>query len=440
MIRIPRQLESIYAAIALWFFFGNPINVLNNGADGSQLIDTQTVSSSFLLPGISMAIYCISVLILLNCWETTLSRITKNPQLVLLGLFLLIVIASTQWSAYPVYTLRRSVLVLGSTAFAVFFSTRFSFTQQLKMLTFAFGVTIVLCFFISLFFPVYGTMTAPHAGAWRGVHMHKNELGAQMGFISIFLLVVRSTDLFRGLTKAVVSVLVVGSVFLVVASTSTTGLVILFTLGIASILCNMLRLNYQYAVPVVNISLIVMMLIFFYIQSNLETLLGVFDKGTDLTGRDQLWPAVLQMVSQKPLLGYGYEGFWRGSASPGAYIWKVAGWPTPNAHNGYLDLLLATGYIGGFLFFAGLMFNLFKSLARVGMTKNACAICPIIALLFLMMSNTTETTFFVSDSWILYVWISLIPAQPFELNPEHLTAHPSRQSSPYCGSGEFSSG
>ena len=412
MLRIPRQLEVIYASFALWFFFGNPINVLTVGADGSQLINTRTVESNFLLPGISMAIYAIATLILLNCWQSTLAKLKRNPQAPLLGLLLLIILTSVQWSGYPSYTLRRSILVLGSTMFAIFFSTRFELRQHLKMLTFAFCATAILCFILGMFFPLYGTMTAPHAGAWRGVHMHKNELGAQMGFISIFLLVVRSTDLFKGLTKALVSLIAACSVFLVVASTSTTGLVILSTLGLASLFCNVLRLNYRYMVPVANTSLAIALLAGLYIQSNLEGLLGIFGKGTDLTGRDELWPAILQMTTQRPFFGYGYEGFWRGSASPGADVWKMAGWPVPNAHNGFLDLLLAVGYIGGLLFFLSLMLNLFKVIGRVRLLQSPHAICPVLALLFLMMSNTTESTFFISDSWILYLWISLVPLQP----------------------------
>ena len=412
MLRVPRSLESIFASFALWFFFGNPINVLTNGADGSQLIETQTVNSNFLLPGISMAIYLTSAFILLNCWQSTLVKLRGNPQFALLGILLLIILTSVQWSGYPSYTLRRSILVLGSTTFAVFLSTRFELRQHLKMLTFAFCATAILCFILGLLFPLYGTMTAPHAGAWRGVHMHKNELGAQMGFISIFLLVIRSTDLFRGLTKAAISLVAICSVFLVVVSTSTTGLVILFTLGLVAILCNILRLNFQYMVPVANTSLAIVLLAALYIQSNLEGLLGVFGKSTDLTGRDQLWPAILNMAAKRPFFGYGYEGFWRGSASPGAYVWKVAGWPVPNAHNGFLDLLLAVGYIGGLLFFISLVMNLLKCLGRVRMIQTTYAICPVIALLFLMMSNTTESTFFISDSWILYLWISLVPLHP----------------------------
>lgn len=419
MLKIPRYLEYIYASLALCFFFGNPINVLTLGADGDQLIDPETVSSNFLLPGISMAIFGIAALILLSRWKVCLAYLERNPQFILLFLLLLVILASVQWSAYPTYTLRRIVLLLGATLFATFFSVRFDLKQQLKILTVALGTTVVLCFLFGLLLPTYGTMSAPpHTGAWRGVHMHKNELGAQMGFISIFLLIVRSTDLFNGKQKIVIGALAVCSTFLVVASTSTTGLVILLTLMLVTFICNILRFNYRYMVPAANASLAAIILGSLYLQTNLERLLGVFGKSTDLTGRDQLWPAILHMASSKPFLGYGYEGFWRGTASPASYVWKVLGWPAPNAHNGFLDILLAVGGIGGLLFLATLIVNLFLSFRRVRITKEVYTICPTVALIFLMISNITETTFFISDSWILYVWISLLPAQPLKISEQ----------------------
>ena len=412
MLRIPRTFEYIYAFFALWFFFGNPISLLLGGADGGQLIDPTKAESNFLLPGISMLIASIATLILLNRWQGAIAYLRGNPQFVLLAFLLLLIMASVQWSAFPSYTLRRSVLVLGTTIFTAFFTVRFNFRQQLKILTFAFCATIFLCFVFSLALPEYGTMAAPHAGAWRGVHMHKNRLGAQMGFVSIFLWVVRSTDLFKGLSNGLVSLFAGGAVCLVVASTSTTGIVIALMLMLIAYLCNTLRLGYRYQIPVTNISLAAIILMGLYVQSNLPRILGHFGKTTDLTGRDDLWPTILQMVSAKPLLGYGYEGFWRGMTSPGYTVWKAVGWPAPNAHNGFLDMLLAVGLLGGILFAISFVLNLLKIFLRVQVTKDVCAICPVLALVFLIISNTTETALFLNDSWVLYVWISLLPLQP----------------------------
>ncbi len=420
MLRIPRTFEYIYAFLALWFFFGNPISLLFSGSKGGQLIDPSQADSNFLLPGISMLIASVATLILLNRWQRAIAYLKGNPQFALLAFLLLLIMASVQWSAFPNYTLRRSVLVLGTTIFAVFFAVRFDFRQQLKLLTFAFCATIFLCFVFSLALPEYGIMTAPHAGAWRGVHMHKNRLGAQMGFIFVFLWVVRSTDLFKGLSNSVVSLFAGGAVCLVVASTSTTGLVIALALMLIAYFCNTLRLSYRHQVPVTNTSLAVIILVALYVQSNLATILGFFGKGTDLTGRGDLWPTIIQMVLARPLLGYGYEGFWRGTTSPSYTVWKAVGWPAPNAHNGLLDMLLAVGLLGGVLFALSFMLNLLKVFLRVQVTKDVCAICPVLALVFLMISNTTETALFLNDSWILYVWISLLPLQPETASAENL--------------------
>lgn len=415
MLRIPRSFEYLYAIFALWFFFGNPITLILSGGTGSQLISTTSADSNFLLPGISMMIASAAALILINQWQHTLTYIKGNPQALLLAALVLLILSSAQWSGFPNYTFRRSILLLGSTIFTAFFTIRFDFRSQLKILTIAFCAAISLCFLMSVFFPNYGIMGAPHEGAWRGVHMHKNRLGAQMGFISIFLLVVRSTHLFRGFAKGLVSLFAVGALVLVATSTSTTGVVLIFVLLIVSYLCNTLRLGYRYQVPITNASLATIILLGLYIQANLPRILGWFGKGTDLTGRDDLWPTLLRMASLRPLLGYGYEGFWRGSTSPGSTVWKALNWPVPNAHNGFLDMVLAIGLLGGALFSISLILNLLKVFLRVQITNDARAICPAIALVFLIISNTTETALFINDSWILYVWISLLPLQPERL-------------------------
>ncbi|MEO0768767.1 MAG: O-antigen ligase family protein, partial [Cyanobacteria bacterium J06649_4] len=156
-----------------------------------------------------------------------------------------------------------------------------------------------------------------------------------------------------------------------------------------------------------------------YLQTNLANFLGYFGKGTDLSGRSDIWPPILDMIAKKPLLGYGYEGFWRGEASPAEVVWQVAGWPSPHAHNGFLDILLAIGWVGGIIFLVSFFLTLTTSFKLIRITKMTYAICPVIVLVFIMLSNTTESNLFKSDAWILYMWSCFFPwAMATELDAE----------------------
>ena len=56
------------------------------------------------------------------------------------------------------------------------------------------------------------------------------------------------------------------------------------------------------------------------------------------------------------LTGYGYGAFWLETSPTAHYIWDVIGWPTPEAHNSYIDLLLQVG-VPGVLFSSAVLFG-----------------------------------------------------------------------------------
>ncbi|MEL6468756.1 MAG: O-antigen ligase family protein [Cyanobacteria bacterium J06623_4] len=406
MLRIPKSIEYVYACFALWFFFGNPVNLLTVGGGGGQMVEA--VGGNLMLPAMSMALYALAGFALLFFWQSGLRRLIFTPQAIALLILLIILIASAKWSDYPRYTLRRSILISGASTFAMYFSIRFNFKQQLKMLAIAFCCTALLSVLFGIFIPQYGIMSLPpHVGAWRGVHMHKNDLGPQMAFISIFLVSILYTKLFRGVGRIFITVSMICAVFLVLVSQSTTGQMAMIALLLIFIACNSLKLNYLYMVPIVGSILLVAAAGSLYLQANADQLFGAFGKGSDLSGRDRLWPPILDMVSRKPLFGYGYEGFWRGFGSPGEAIWNTVGWPTPHAHNGFLEVLLAAGWVGGTLFLVSFLLSLVTSIKLVRLTKMTGAICPVLALVFIVLSNITESNLFKSDVWILYIWVAL---------------------------------
>ncbi len=76
-------------------------------------------------------------------------------------------------------------------------------------------------------------------------------------------------------------------------------------------------------------------------------LLGRSQQAGSLTGRLPLWDELLDHAADKPLLGYGYEGFWTKKRI--AAIMRSQGWSLQNAHNSYFEILLQLGYVGLFL-------------------------------------------------------------------------------------------
>lgn len=77
-------------------------------------------------------------------------------------------------------------------------------------------------------------------------------------------------------------------------------------------------------------------------------LLGRNEQSGSLTGRLPLWEELLKDAAERPILGYGYEGFWTEDRIAG--ILKTQNWTLQNAHNSYFEVLLQLGFVG--LFFA----------------------------------------------------------------------------------------
>ncbi|MEM6253482.1 MAG: O-antigen ligase family protein [Cyanobacteria bacterium P01_D01_bin.156] len=410
MLRVPRYLECAFVCIALWFFIGNPINLLVNGAGGGQLVDVTYRQSSPILPLFSMMIFALCSSIVLFRWKLIASRLKSNLQFVLIVGLMLIIFLSHLWSGYPNISLRRSILLIGVSELAVLFSVGFSIKQQLRFLVIALCINVFLCFVFGLLLPKYGIMHAPpHTGAWRGVYTHKNKLGSQMALTTGILLVAQYSNLFKGKTVLLTRLSMCLSIFLVLAAGSTNGILTTMVMIVSFLICNILKLSYRSMVIAISFILLIAGSFSLFIQTNADAFFGLFGKGSDLTGRDEIWPALWHMISQKPLLGYGYKGFWGPVGGPADYVRDVAGWAVPNAHNGFFELFLSVGWIGGILFISSFLIAAIRSLQMVRLTKENYAIFPVLVVIFLILSNLTESNLFQLDTWIFYIWASLSP-------------------------------
>jgi O-antigen ligase len=77
-----------------------------------------------------------------------------------------------------------------------------------------------------------------------------------------------------------------------------------------------------------------------------ELLFKALGKDPSLTGRTDIWAALLRQSAKHPLTGYGYGVFWTLDSVPANWIRKETGWLVPSAHNGWLDILAQLGWIG----------------------------------------------------------------------------------------------
>lgn len=112
---------------------------------------------------------------------------------------------------------------------------------------------------------------------------------------------------------------------------------------------------------------------------------------TGLTGRPEFWMACLDMISQRPLFGYGYavEGYvWRFSSYrvEGSSLWE--GNPRTSLHQGYLSVGIGLG-VGGLLLWLIILFGpLILALRAPASPYRAWVLAVLISALLL---NFVET-------------------------------------------------
>lgn len=117
---------------------------------------------------------------------------------------------------------------------------------------------------------------------------------------------------------------------------------------------------------------------------------GNVESTASLTGRIPLWEVVLTQIQDHPWLGVGFAAFWNSQNYP--KMEQLVGFPVVSAHNGFLDMLLASGIVG-------LAFLLtFCLCAMVTVTRRARRSDPLgwltlVFLTFYVLSNLTTSIF-----------------------------------------------
>lgn len=398
MSQLIRQIEKVFVVFSL-VFFSNAISPVVNQARGLPPNE-----NALIVQVISLGIRAGIILLIAACWKKVIRVAIREKFLwTVVG----IALVSVCWSAAPEETLRTSIVLLFSTLFGVYLAARYSLNEQLRLLAWALGVGALLSLICVMALPSYGVMgmgdalnsqEVVHAGAWKGVYGHKNALGRLMSLGAIvFFFLIRSSRKFRWVAWTGLCLCVA----LLLLSTSKTALIVFLTIMALMLPLRALRLNYSFAVPF----LISVILVFAGVAIfNAEAILGTFGGDTTLTGRTLLWAAVLYKIWQRPWLGYGYGGFWRGWEGESADVWRTVNWEVPHAHNGLLDLWLDLGLLGLTVFIVSYIVIFLRAVSLIRQTKLIESFWPLVYLIFFLLSNLTESSLVKPGlSWILYV-------------------------------------
>jgi exopolysaccharide production protein ExoQ len=248
------------------------------------------------------------------------------------------------------------------------------------------------------YYPTLGILYPHGVRMWTGVTVHKNSLGC-LCMISAFFLLWRLYLRWRDhgsaggkLSRwADVFVLVIALFLLKGEDRGYSATAVAVTaVGVLSFLVLIWLRHRIPAVP--RLALVVVLLILIALGasapftggSSVSVLSGSLGRDDTLTGRTDVWTAVVPAAMQRPLFGYGFGSFWTTA--------RREFYDISHGHNGYLDIVLDLGIVG-LAFYVGWLWSCAGRLHSTLAENYEWASFGICILLMAVVYNTTEPAF-----------------------------------------------
>ena len=139
------------------------------------------------------------------------------------------------------------------------------------------------------------------------------------------------------------------------------------------------------------------------------------------TNRDDIWRLAFSAISERPILGYGFNGFWQTPelVYSGGFIesWAVQAY---NGHNAYLDMALTTGVPGLLLTLALVLIMPLRHLRGIEAEGPQSDITRLFLRIWLytLYNSVLESIFFANGSPLWFMFLAALYA--FRLRSQRL--------------------
>ena len=282
--------------------------------------------------------------------------------LIALVAFLAWMMASTSWTNLSRYTAIDSLSLAVTAGAGLYIGSRFSSRQLVSLVWAAMQLGVVVSV---LAVQRSWTESVDGEGNWVGVYFNRNSLGpvAMLGLITGCALAIslwRSIELRSGrlLAGVVVFAVVLNAVvYLRTGSSTSIGAAAVATLACVTWI-TIGQWHQRTGIPVEAIQRVIypafvgLTLLIAWVGFRYQaTVVGWFGKAEFFNGRSALWHFSWTGFLERPIIGWG----WRAAWSTPEFLNRDLWWTTAGAswsHNGFLEVLLGGGIVGG-LFFAG---------------------------------------------------------------------------------------
>jgi exopolysaccharide production protein ExoQ len=339
----------VWMLVIPMFFFGTGGSFSFEGSGDQSVVQARAASnlavthSHSLLSGVIMPAlsYGIIFCALIFNIRGVFSIAQRNKLLTFLPL---LGITSAVWSQDPSRSIMFGFFYLISTMFAYFLVLRFSADEIMDQVMRAGALICFFGFIVIVAFPHYGLSSSDprSVGAWLGLYLDRTgQAKASAFFFSPAVLFAASRSRWKNL--------IYGSVvlsYIVMAKAVTALGVVTCFIAIMLLVQVARRLDRKTALFFGAIVGAVCLAFVFAGDDLLAPILAYFGRDMTLTGRTDIWSAVMISIAKRPLLGYGFNAFWLGLEGESANVIMAAHWFFGYAHQGLLEIVLQLGLVG----------------------------------------------------------------------------------------------
>ncbi len=317
------------------------------------------------------------------------------------------------WSVYWQVSLYRWLIFLCTIITGAYIGLRYSIKDIMKLLS-VFGIYILFISSMLVFFvPDVGVMNYHIIqGAWKGLYWHKGHMGLIAAFINIMFLInviyslqnKKKNIFFWGLLY------VFSLLFVYQADSVAAYITIIFLHG--AILLALFLLKFGKRIQSFHYLAFFILLVFasFILYLNLDAIFSLFNRNASLTGRVPMWSHLFDTYfSKRPLLGFGFNAFWY-IDSYRVEVGRAAGYPDPIviSDNGFIDLLINTGYIGFSLFLMFYFSAWWQSIKYAMKAKCIIDFYPLILMSYVLIANISWSLIFENEGFFMLAMISVL--------------------------------
>jgi len=134
---------------------------------------------------------------------------------------------------------------------------------------------------------------------------------------------------------------------------------------------------------------------------------ALLGKSPDLTHRFDIWAAVIARITERPILGSGFVGWWP-SWDPWFAIHAVDGLPMAQAHNVWLDVAMQSGFVGVVLFAIALIYGLWTLWQSFAQSPSSVTSVPFFILSALAVQSLTESRLLHEWGFVTFIICAII--------------------------------